>query len=77
MRHQWNTKRFYTEQGQRIIAETVEGGIIFHDLDRYIDGFIPTARPPNDTRDLQEWVMFNYDHTNYGYHPDARKLEWV
>lgn len=76
MRIQWNTGRLYTEEGQRIIAETVENGIIFHDLDRYIDGFIPTVRCPTDKFELKEMVMFNYDHTQYGYHPDARKLQW-
>lgn len=77
MRLQWNTGRSYTNEGQRIIAETVEGGIIFLDMDRHIDGFIPTVRPPTDNFELKEIVMFNYDHTQYGYHEDARKLEWI
>lgn len=77
MRLQWNTGRLYTEDGQRIVAETVEGGIIFHDIDRCIDGFVPTVMSPRDTYEMREIVMFNYDHTQYGYHPDARKLPWI
>jgi hypothetical protein len=78
MRHQWNTGRPYTDHGQRIVAETVEGGVIFNDIDRGVDGFIPMVRVPYGTWDVREVVMFNYDRTNYQYDPEnrSRDLAW-
>jgi hypothetical protein len=60
----WNTGAHYTEHGQRIAATAVEGGIIFLDIDRNIDGFIPLARGGR-AHDLREQAQHNYDYGNY------------
>lgn len=57
----WNTGAHYSENGQRIAATAVEGGIVFLDIDRNVDGFIPLAR----VRDLREQTQHNYDFGNY------------
>lgn len=36
----WNTGCLYTVHGQRMAAARVDGGIVFVDVDRQIDGFI-------------------------------------
>jgi hypothetical protein len=58
----WNTGAHYSENGQRIAATIVDGGIVFLDVDRGIDGFIPLA---NTARDLREQTQHNYDQGNY------------
>ena len=58
----WNTGAHYTANGQRIAAAEVEGGIVFLDLDRGIDGFIPIT---NTLRDLRDRAQFAYDYGNY------------
>ena len=58
----WNTGRHYSEHGQRIAAAEVEGGIVFLDLDRGIDGLIPLA---NIARDLRTQAQHAYDYGNY------------
>ena len=60
----WNTGAHYTSHGQRIAAVAVEGGIVFLDIDRNIDGFIPLARASR-AHDLREQVQHNYDFGNY------------
>ena len=60
----WNTGAHYTEHGQRIAAVAVEGGIVFLDIDRNIDGFIPLARGAR-AHDLREQAQHNYDFGNY------------
>ena len=57
----WNTGAHYTEHGQRIAAVAVEGGIVFLDFDRGIDGFIPLVR----VESLREQTQHNYDYGNY------------
>ena len=58
----WNTGAHYSENGQRIAATIVEGGIVFLDMDRGIDGFIPLA---NTARDLRAQAQHGYDYGNY------------
>ena len=57
----WNTGAHYSENGQRIAATAVEGGIVFLDIDRNIDGFIPLVR----VESLREQTQHNYDYGNY------------
>lgn len=64
----WNTGRWYTEYGQRMAAaETAEGGILFVDVDRMIEGYItPAVRagamPMRPLRLTPEDVLWAYDH---------------
>ena len=58
----WNTNAHYTEHGQRIAATIVNGGIVFFDIDRGIDGLIPLA---NTVRDLRAQAQHGYDYGNY------------
>ena len=58
----WNTGAHYSENGQRIAATIVEGGIVFLDIDRGIDGLIPLA---NIVRDLRAQAQHGYDYGNY------------
>ena len=60
----WNTGAHYTEHGQRIAAVAVEGGIVFLDIDRNIDGFIPLAAGAR-VSDIRAQAQHNYDHGNY------------
>jgi len=60
----FNTGRLYTSAGQRIAAKlTADGGILFVDVDRMIDGYIPADK----VRELQltlshRDVLWAYDH---------------
>ena len=57
----WNTGRWYTEVGQVIAAVEVEGGVIFIDVSRMIDGFV-VATPERIARDgVQRVAMWGYD----------------
>lgn len=58
----WNTGAHYTENGQRIAAAEVEGGIVFIDIDREIDGFISIT---NTVRDLRAQAQHAYDYGQY------------
>jgi hypothetical protein len=58
----WNTGAHYSENGQRIAATIVDGGIVFLDIDRGIDGLIPLA---NTARDLRAQAQHGYDYGNY------------
>ena len=60
----WNTGARYTEHGQRIAATAVEGGIVFLDIDRNIDGFSPLARGARIS-DICAQAQHNYDFGNY------------
>jgi hypothetical protein len=69
----WNTGGHYSEHGQRIAAAEVEGGIVFIDIDRGIDGFIPVT---NTLRDLRDRAQHAYDYGNYDSaweHPETLK----
>lgn len=94
LKTQFNTGRPYTAKGQRIVAMAVHDGmgerrrkgIIFSDLDRGIDGFIPLVKLPEDRIALQDQTLHNYDYGNYRYDPavnsglpdqvEARELTW-
>jgi len=67
MRYEWNTGRHYTTHGQRIIAQTMADHIAFVDRDRGIYGTIslPKYRQINNARDMQEYVMGEYDYNRY------------
>jgi hypothetical protein len=60
----WNTGAHYTAQGQRIAAVAVKGGIVFLDIDRNIDGFIPLAAGASII-DIRAQAQHNYDYGNY------------
>lgn len=80
MRHQWQTGRQYSAEGQRIVAETVEGGVIFRDIDRNVEGFILMV-PPTRPDVLQYRVMVAYDACDYSIgsvelYQQARSLKW-
>jgi len=69
----WNTGAHYSENGQRIAAAEVEGGIVFIDIDRGIDGFIPVK---NALLDLRDRAQFAYDFGQYDSaweHPETLK----
>jgi hypothetical protein len=88
MKTQFNTGRFYQADGQRIVCETVDDGerhgIIFNDLSRGIDGYIPLAKLPPDRYCLETQTLHNYDFGNYQWDPvmsmagfqRARDLKW-
>lgn len=71
----FNTGRLYTNAGQRIAAMLVDGGILFVDIDRGIDGFISAERVDALGLELTPRdVLWAYDHHDksdcYGYHPE-------
>ena len=79
----WNTGRWYTEAGQIIAAVAVEGGVIFNDVSRMIDGFV-VATPERIARDgVQRVAMWGYDtgaptegggyKYNYGWVPSDKR----
>ena len=79
LKHQWNTGRMYTEQGQRIVVEIREGAMFFSDLDRMINGGIPLGGFFNpdvraDKYAIEKLVMVNYDFGNYGH--SSLTLRW-
>ncbi len=78
MKTQWNTGAHYTEHGQRIIAETVDEGIIFNDIDRGISGLIPwRGRDVRDYKtEIKEVTMFCYLRNHYMFDERSRNLEW-
>jgi hypothetical protein len=64
----FNTKRIYTEFGQRIAAELLPSGeVLFVDIDRGIDGLIEAPRlvTLEDGQKLQQFTLSNYDNGNY------------
>lgn len=78
MKAQWNTGRLYTDNGQPIVAQRVEEGIIFKDMARMIFGLIPLAQGVHlhDEFHLRELTMANYDHHNYRWDQRAMNLTW-
>lgn len=72
----WNTKRLYSDKGQRIAARVTKPDgdnspntvVLFADVDRMIDGRILIGtynRGFEYARDLQDFVMFMYDRNMY------------
>ena len=61
----WNTGRVYSKEGQRIIATKSGKGIVFYDIDRMVDGFIPCELDRGA-------IMSGYDNHKYTWEMDAR-----
>ena len=75
--HQWNTGRHYDKHGQRIVAQadTDAKRILFSDLSRHINGYIPLVGWLQiDNYSLEGLVMANYDFGNYN--GSGVTLEW-
>lgn len=50
----FNTGNWYTAHGQRIgIVQLGRGDLVFYDLDRMIDGFIPAEFFPHENRECR------------------------
>lgn len=57
----WNTGRLYGREGQVIAAKEVEGGVVFADVSRMIDGFV-VASPERIAREgVRRVTMWGYD----------------
>jgi len=68
----FNTGREYTEAGQIINYEIVDGAILFYDVSRHIPGKITPTESLVDLTELQEWMILldyydsgDYDHLPY------------
>jgi len=60
----WQTGRWYSEMGQRVAAQVIDGTkVVFLDIDRGIDGILD--RPYDDSRSLRSQVMEEYDWNRY------------
>lgn len=84
----WNTGRLYTQHtercaGQVIAAKRVEGGAVFFDVSRGIDGFVKGEIAKDAS--LPQFVMAGYDtyneathsynYDNFPYGPDSLELK--
>ena len=78
MRIQFNTGRGYSAAGQPITAVQYDDCVKFRDHARGITGTIPVALGMRlDTAGLQEFVMWNYDRSNYtDAHWTEDELDW-
>lgn len=79
MRIQFNTFRAYSSCGQPITAIQYDDCVKFRDHARGITGTIYVAGSvrPMGASELQEFVMFNYDRSNYtDAHWTEDELEW-
>ena len=80
MRIQFNTGRGYSATGQPITAVyNYSNVVMFRDHARGITGtiFVASSVRPMDARELQEFVMWNYDRSNYtDAHWTDDELEW-
>ena len=57
----WNTGRLYGREGQVIAAMPVDGGVVFADVTRMIDGFV-AATPERIAREgVRAVAMWGYD----------------
>jgi hypothetical protein len=73
-RIQFNTGRWYTEHGQRIVAVKHDSIIYFHDIDRGINGQFDAADDVFGPVELSQFVvMSRYDHNSYGWINHAPK----
>lgn len=74
MRFEWNTGRFYTADGQRIVAEVLADCIVFYDTARGFGGTVslPSIVTPGDADALQRHVMRCYDRNDYKSTPEDR-----
>lgn len=78
MKVQFNTGRYYTAEGQKIVAVVVKGGIFFRDHSRGIDGYIVCNMQHMSESDVKDNVMLAYDRGMYSYHDGvyAIDLRW-
>lgn len=80
MNVQWNTKRMYTEHGQRIRAEYRDGVVYFKDFDRMIAGEIKVGFVPPKNTNWSPWlkqiVMRHYDTNSYDMSCEALNIRW-
>lgn len=72
-RHEWNTGRLYSANGQPIIAEVTPDGVHFYDRARGIYGTIalPAYSTLSDTHSVRSHVMRAYDRNEYTSGPGA------
>lgn len=62
----WNTGAAYTKAGQRIgVAIQADGSLVFSDVDRMIDGFVPADFRPEAS--VKERVKRAYFHSEVEY----------
>jgi hypothetical protein len=75
-RHEWNTGRLYTAEGQRIVAEVTATGVHFYDMSRGVGGTValPTYSTLSDTYSVRQHVMSAYDHNHYSSTEESRNL---
>jgi len=67
-RIQFNTGRWYSEHGQRIVAVKALGKIYFNDIDRGILGMFDAADDVFGPVELNKIVvMSRYDHNNHSF----------
>ena len=73
----FNTTRLYTEKGQRIAADfTEDGGILFADVDRCVQGYFPPEVVKQYDLALdQSSVMRAYDNQLCSYWSDTYRHE--
>ena len=77
----FNTGRRYTDQGQRIAATlTEDGGLLFVDIDRGIDGFVSREKLGDNFELTRHDVLYVYDYQSKDWngmepfrHPDTMK----
>lgn len=76
MRFEWNTGRFYTAEGQRIVAEVLADCIVFYDTARGFGGTVslPSFAGAGDADAVQRHVMRCYDRNDYKSTPEDRAL---
>ena len=74
MKTEWNTGRFYTAEGQRIVAEVLDDCIVFYDTARGFGGTVslPWGGIIGDEAALQRHVMRCYDRNDYKSTPADR-----
>ena len=67
MRIEWNTGRYYTAEGQRIVAEVLADFIVFYDTARGFGGTVslPSFANASDADAVQRHVMRCYDRNDY------------
>ena len=79
MRIQFNTRRGYSATGQPITAVQYDDCVKFRDHARGITGtiFVAGSVRTMNAYELQEFVMWNYDRSNYtDAHWVEDELEW-
>ncbi len=76
--HQWKTGRAYDSNGeQRMVAKVDmdKNRLLFSDLSRHINGYVPLGMWVNtDKHAIEVLVMTNYDYGNYN--GSGIQLEW-